>query len=202
MVTPMIVRRFRPAYVMAVGSVLGAIGLAMLTQVDAGSSIGVIVASSIVFSLGLAPVFTLATDMMIGTAPPERAGAAAAISETGAELGGALGIAILGSIGAVIYRSRMSSAIPSSVEPQLAEDARSTLGGALAAASELPLQLGNQLLDAGRDAFVEGLQLMAAVSTVAALAMAVIVVVLLRHVEPHTESDLPDQEPEGVAAVV
>ena len=46
-------------------------------------------------ALGLAPVFTLAADLMVSTAPPERAGAAAGISETSSEFGGALGIAVL-----------------------------------------------------------------------------------------------------------
>src|SRR5205807_8288742 len=58
----------------------------------------------------LAPAFTLSTDLVIGSAPPERAGAAAALSETGSELGGALGIAILGTIGTGGYRSSMAHA--------------------------------------------------------------------------------------------
>ena len=54
-------------------------------------------------ALGLAPVLTLTTDLIVGSAPPERAGAASGISETAVELGGALGISILGSIGIAIY---------------------------------------------------------------------------------------------------
>lgn len=50
--------------------------------------------------LAISPVVTLATNLVVGSAPPERAGAASAISETSAEFGGALSIAILGSIGA------------------------------------------------------------------------------------------------------
>ena len=54
---------------------------------------GALVVASVVISLGLAPVFGLTTELIVGSAPPERAGAASGISETGAELGGALGIA-------------------------------------------------------------------------------------------------------------
>ncbi|GLQ55464.1 hypothetical protein GCM10010862_27230 [Devosia nitrariae] len=96
----------------------------------------------VLFSLGLAPVFTLATDPIVGTAPPERAGAASAIAETSSELGGALGIAILGSIVTAIYRSAMASAVPPGVPHQAADAARDTLGGALAVAQQLPEMTG------------------------------------------------------------
>ena len=94
--------------------------------------------ASVIFSLGLAPVFTLATDLIVGARPPERAGAASAISETSAELGGALGIAILGSIGTAVYRGAMLRAVPAGVPAELAEAARDTLGGAVAAAASSP----------------------------------------------------------------
>ena len=56
------------------------------------------------FSLGLIQVITLAADLMVGSVPPERAGVASGLNETSADFGGALGIAVLGSIGTAIYR--------------------------------------------------------------------------------------------------
>ena len=53
----------------------------------------------------------------MGCVPPERAGVASGISETGAELGGALGIAVLGSIGVAVYRSEIADALPDGVHP-------------------------------------------------------------------------------------
>jgi hypothetical protein len=100
-----------------------------------------------------APVGTLATDIIVGSAPPEKAGAASGISETSAEFGGALGIAILGSIGTAVYRSEVANALPENVPPDAAEAARDTLGGALAVSDELPDQVGVGLLDAVREAF-------------------------------------------------
>ena len=101
-----------------VGLAMGAIGLAMLTQVDGPRRpLDVLVVASLVISLGLAPVFTLTTDLIVGSAPPERAGAASGISETGAELGGALGIAILGSIGVAIYRRELPDQLPATSRP-------------------------------------------------------------------------------------
>jgi DHA2 family multidrug resistance protein-like MFS transporter len=181
MLTPPIVRRMRPAYVMSGGLGLAAIGYALLAQVDGSSPLALVLAASVVFSLGEAPVFTLATDLVVGTAPSERAGTAAAISETSSELGGALGIAILGTIGAAVYRSQVD--IPPAVPPQAAEAARDTLGGAVATSGELPDAVASELLDSARDAFVSGLQLAALTSAVIGLATATLVAVVLRHVQ-------------------
>ena len=199
MLTPVVVRRLRPAFVMACGLALAAVGYALLTQVDGGSGLALLVTASVVFSLGEAPVFTLATDLVVGTAPPERAGAAAAISETSSELGGALGIAILGSIGTAVYRDRMSD-VPESVPPDVAEVASDTLGGAVAVADQLPAALGADLLGSARDAFTQGLQVTMGVSSAVAAGTAVFVLVLLRHVRAGAEeAEHPDLGPAAAA---
>jgi DHA2 family multidrug resistance protein-like MFS transporter len=182
MLTPVIVRGVRPAFVMGGGLLVAALGFGLLAQVDEGSGIAIFVVSSVVFSLGLAPVFTLATDLVVGTAPPERAGAASALSETSSELGGALGIATLGSIGTALYRGQVDDTVPAGVPPEEAEAARDTLGGAVAAADGLPDGLAAELLDAVREAFTQGLQVAALSSAAVAAATAVLAVVLLRHV--------------------
>lgn len=179
MVTPLIVRRFRPALVMAAGLALAAVGFGLITQVDGSSGLAILVTGFVVYSLGLAPVFTLANDVIIGTAPPERAGAAAALSETGSELGGALGIAILGSIGTAMYRGAMGGVMPAGVPREAIEAARGTLGGAVAVAERLPHQLGFALLGTAREAFTQSLRLAAVVCAVIAIAMAIITAVLL-----------------------
>ncbi len=134
----------------------------------------------VVFSLGLAPVFTLATDLIVGSAPPERAGAASALSETGSEFGGALGIAVLGSIGTAVYRSEMTSAAPSGIPPDAIEAARDTLGAALAVAEQLPGRLGAGLADTAREAFAMSLQITSAIAAVLAIVTAFGAVLLLR----------------------
>jgi DHA2 family multidrug resistance protein-like MFS transporter len=187
--TPVIVRRVRPAFVMAAGLVLAALGFAVFTQVDAASVFAVILVGSVLFSLGTAPVFTLTNDLIIGSAPPERAGAAAGISETAAEFGGALGIAIFGSIGVAIYRGAIASALPAGIPPEAAEIARDTLGGAIEVAGQLPGQLGPALIDAAREAFTQGLHVGAAISAVGSIGLAILVVTLLRRVPTPSESD-------------
>ena len=107
---PAIARRVRPAFVMGAGLRLGGRRVRRAHASSPRPASRGLVIGSVLFSLGLAPVFTLGTDLVVGAAPPERAGAAAAISETSSELGGALGIAILGSIGTAIYRGDMALA--------------------------------------------------------------------------------------------
>ena len=187
--TPVIVRRVRPAFVMAVGLVLAALGFAVFTQVDAASVFAVIVVGSVLFSLGTAPVFTLTNDLIIGSAPPKRAGAAAGISETAAEFGGALGIAIFGSIGVAIYRGAIASALPDRIPAEAAEIARDTLGGAIEVAGELPGQLGPALIEAAREAFTQGLHIGAAISAIGSIGLAILVVTMLRRVRTPSETD-------------
>jgi DHA2 family multidrug resistance protein-like MFS transporter len=182
MLTPAIVRHVRPAYVMASGLVVAAVGFGMLTLVDGPSGLAVIVTAFVVYSLGLAPVFTLATDIIVGSAPPERAGAASAISETGSELGGALGIAILGSIATAVYRHAMTEGVSSAVPAAAAHAARDTLGRAVAVASELPHDLGVELLGVARAAFGDAFHLTAIISAAVVLATALVAAVALRDV--------------------
>jgi DHA2 family multidrug resistance protein-like MFS transporter len=184
MLAPQIVRRVQPAFVMGGGLLLAAIGLGMLTQIEAGSGLPILVTASIVMSLGLAPVFTLGTDLIIGSAPPERAGAASGISETSAEFGGALGIAVLGSIGVAVYRSDVIDAVPAEVPAAAADAARDTLGGAVAVAGQLPEQLGGALVDAAHVAFTNGFHLTAAIGAVISLAIAAMATRILRNARP------------------
>jgi DHA2 family multidrug resistance protein-like MFS transporter len=198
MLTPVLASRVRPGLVMAGGLGLAAVGFGLLTQLgsDRAAGLAVLVTGSVVFSLALAPVDTLATDLAVGSAPPERAGAASALAETSAEFGGALGIAILGVVGIAVYRRQMAHALPGGVAPQAAAAARDTLGGALAAAGQLPDQLGQALLGAARQAFTQGLHLAFAVSAAAAVAVAILAAVLLRRLRPSSESQAQlDPEP-------
>lgn len=138
--------------------------------------------------MGISPVVILATDLIVGSAPVERAGAASAISETSSELGGALGIAIFGSIGTAIYRLAMWDAVPDGLPPEGLEAARSTVGGAVAVAGQLPGQLGAQLLATARAAFTRAFELTAAIRAAVSLVTAIGVMVLLRRVRGRSES--------------
>jgi DHA2 family multidrug resistance protein-like MFS transporter len=177
---PHLAQRLRPAYLIGGGLLLAAVGLGVLAQVGADDGLPALVTASVVISLGLAPVFGLTTEMIVGAAPPEKAGAASGISETGAELGGALGIAVLGTIGVAIYRSSLADDLPASVPSSAAEAAQDTLGAAVMAAERLPDALGTVVVDVARDAFVQGMQLTSGIAALVAVGLAVFAFVMLR----------------------
>ncbi|MGW1340532.1 MFS transporter [Kribbella sp. NPDC002412] len=104
LLAPRLANRFGPGRVIAAGLVLAVAGFVVLTQVG---PLGVLVTGSIIISAGLAPTMALATNLMIGASPEERAGGAAAISSTAPQLGGALGIALLGSLITAVYRNQL-----------------------------------------------------------------------------------------------
>jgi DHA2 family multidrug resistance protein-like MFS transporter len=187
---------------MAGGMVLAALGFAVFLTLDEGSGFLPFLIGSVVFSLGLAPVFTLAIDLIVGVAPPERAGAASAIAETAAEFGGALGIAIFGSIGVAIYRSGIAQGIPDGVPAAASDVARDTLGGAVQVAAQLPDRLGVPLLEVARGAFIDGIHVSSLISVIGALGLAAMSAIWLRRrgvgAEPMAED--ADEDTEGAAA--
>lgn len=181
-VAPRFIHKFRPAYVLGGSLALAAVGLGLLLLVDTTSGLPIVVAASLVISLALSPMFNLTTELTVGSAPPERAGAASGVSETGAELGGALGISILGSIGTAVYRGAVANDLPAGIPSEAAAAAHDTLGGAVEVAQQLPDGMGVALLDVAREAFVQGLHIAASISGVVAIVAAIIAVVVFRGV--------------------
>ena len=195
MVTPRLARVVKPSALMSAGLAISAIGYWMVTSFDSTTGFPMFGLSAFVLSIGVAPVFTLTTDLIIGSAPPERAGAAGAISETSAEFGGALGIAVFGSIGVAVYRALLADAIPPGVTPEATGTAMATLGGALEVAGQLSGAAGDALRDAARGAFVRGLRICAAISAVGSVALAVFALTSLRDVRGSSEtSEMPSPE--------
>jgi MFS transporter, DHA2 family, multidrug resistance protein len=189
LVTPKLARRVRPSQLMGWGLALSGLGLVMVARVGPTTSVLYFAIATFVFSIGSSPVFTLTTDLIIGSAPPERAGAASGLSETSAEFGGALGIALFGSIGVAVYRTMLGDAIPPTVSPAVAESLKATLGGALAAASELPAEVGATVTEAARAAFMRGLRVCVAISAVGSFVLAVFAGRALRNVRPASERE-------------
>jgi MFS transporter, DHA2 family, multidrug resistance protein len=176
MLAPAFVARVSPGVVLAVALALAAAGFAILAFAD-GSGLAVAVIGSVIFSLGVAPTVTLGTDLIVGAASPERAGAAAGISETGTELGMALGIAAIGSIGTAVYRSQLR--MPNDAPPWAVDVARGSVGGAQAMAGQLPDPLASEVLDAASTAFIRAVQVTAATSAAVAAALIPLALVLL-----------------------
>jgi len=177
---PVAAQRVRPAWLMSASLATCAGGFGLLTQVGPEAGLPLVVTGSVVFSLGLAPVYVLTTEVAVTSAPPERSGSASGILETTANLGGALGIALLGSLGGAIYRDAMTASGSLGLPPHLWEDARLTLGGAMATAARLPGPLAGELAGSARDAFTQAFCTVEAVGAGVMTALAVSAALLLR----------------------
>ncbi|MFC6225014.1 MFS transporter [Hymenobacter artigasi] len=171
-----------PSSIGALG--VAALGFGLLTQVGGASGFACLITGTFLYNLGLAVVFTQATDIVVGAAPPERAGAAAAISETAAELGGALGIALLGSVGAWVYRSQTLAISALPLPTEVVQAARQTLAGAALAAQGQAPAVHDALLGTAQHAFVAGMELVAGLSGVLMLALMALAWAQARRVQP------------------
>jgi DHA2 family multidrug resistance protein-like MFS transporter len=192
MLAPVVARTVRPGAVIAAGLVIAALGAIVLAELSATSSLAVLAAGMTLLGLGCGPIGALGTDILVAAAPPERAGAASAISETATELGGALGIALLGSLGTAIYRSTLTGKLPAAISTSTAAASKSTLGGAVSAATHVNGQLTHGLLPAARVAFTHGFVVAAAAAAAVSGATATIAALSLRNAQP---------EPVGEAGV-
>ena len=130
-----------------------------------------------VVGVGLGLAFTVASDVILASVPPHRAGSAAAVSETAYELGMALGIATLGSVLTAVYRT---VSVPPSLPGEIATQARDSLPSAIHAAQSLPAEQAERLLDPAREAFTHGLAVASGVGAALLLSAAVAVWWLLR----------------------
>jgi DHA2 family multidrug resistance protein-like MFS transporter len=172
------------ARVMSGAFVVGAGGFAVLSRVHADSRIIVLLVGAALLAAGLVAVLSLVTEVVMGAVSPERAGSASAVMETMSEFGGAMGIAVLGSIGSAVYGSRMADSLPAGLPASAANAASDTLAGATVVAGRLPEVAGADLLHAARVAFSDGLDAVSVVGCVILLAAAVMCAVLLRRSDP------------------
>ena len=161
-----------------VGLLLATLGYLLGTTLTGSSSVGVIVVIFVLVGGGAGLAETLTNDAILASVPPERAGAASGISETAYELGASLGVAILGSVLAAVYRTRLE--LPAGLDPAVADQARETLGGAVSAADGLPAGQADALLEAAKAAFAHGVDLTSAIGAVLAFLTAVVIGVALR----------------------
>ena len=129
--------RFGPVRTVIGGLLVNAAGMAAMAVAAYAESLLGILASSMIIGLGFVPVILTTTGLIVGTAPPERSGSASAISETSAEFGGALGVAILGSMATLVYRTAMSGADLSGLDAAQATAVSSTLAGAVETAQSM-----------------------------------------------------------------
>jgi DHA2 family multidrug resistance protein-like MFS transporter len=175
MIAPVLVRHFEHRTLIAGGMLLTAAGMVAMAVMHPSSGLTILVSAYVVMSFGINVAITLTTDNIMSVAPPERAGAASAISETSAELGLALGIAILGSIATASYRHLIIDNVPVGIREDLVTSARATLAGAVVVSRETGGVAGEMLLVAARDAFASSLNLVAVISALLVISVSVVV---------------------------
>ncbi|MFV6028053.1 MFS transporter [Streptomyces sp. NPDC056264] len=162
--TPFVARRIRPAYVLAGGLLVSLAGYAVIALAE-GVTVAALGLAVIMF--GAAPISVLGTALAVGSAPAEKAGAAAATGQTAYDLGLALGIAVTGSVAVAVYRGGIPADAPAA--------AHESVGAALVLPDE-------GLREQAREAFTTALHSASALSAVFALVTAVVVLTLLRKV--------------------
>ena len=159
--TPHLAKRFKTSHVMTAGMLIGAAGFALLTQTDSAERWWCRYAAG--DGARIRPCApresrmptSLIINLIVGSVPPAKAGAASAISETSGEFGIALGVALVGSLSTALYRAGLM--LPTGVPDAAADQARESLGGAAAVADDLPAGLASDLLDNAREAFTSGI---------------------------------------------
>ncbi|GAA1233433.1 MFS transporter [Prauserella halophila] len=183
LLVPRLARHVAVPQLIGAGLLLAAAGFVLVAVTGGGAGPAIVVAALVLVGFGVPLSEVLTNDLIVSTAPPERAGSAAAISETGFELGGALGAAVLGSVAMSVYHS--------GVPAGAGDAARETLGGAVAAARGLPPEQAEVLLDAAREAFVSGMRISAVAGAVLLVLTAVQAFVLLRRARTDTSAPVP-----------
>ncbi|MDL4816948.1 MFS transporter [Actinomadura opuntiae] len=185
MAAPALARRVRPATAIASGLAVSALGCLALVQAGGAPAA---VAGVTVLALGTGPLFALGTSLVVGSVPPERAGSAASMSETGNYLGGSLGLAVIGAAGAAFYHAGMG---------HVGGAASRSLAGAVADSAHLPPARAEDLLRTAHAAFTAGLHLTGVIATVIFAGLSVLVALSAR---PRRPSPSVPREPEAAPA--
>lgn len=172
--SPIFTAKFGTGRVIAAGFVIQAIGFGIATLLGVNSSYPLILAAVAPMALGMSLLMPPTTNAIVSALPQDKAGVASAVNDTTREVGGAIGIALMGTLVTVGYQAAMGDAVTGLPEP-LAELAEDSIGGAVRAASQLEPEVAGPLLDAANTAFVDGTTVAFAVAAVFSLVMAGII---------------------------
>ncbi|MBB5913736.1 DHA2 family multidrug resistance protein-like MFS transporter [Nocardia transvalensis] len=198
LVSAWLVRVWQPSKVLGGALVVAALGAGLFAWLSADPAAGTaaFIVGFLLVGAGVGVALTVSSDLVVGSAPPERAGAAAAVSETAYEAGVALGVAVLGSVVMAVFRHGLDvSQVPGS---QVGA-ARESLGSAVDTASTLPDQAAAALLEAARAAFVSGIHL-ASIATAAILLLAALIAFRTRTSPVRAGADRSGAAPEKASA--
>lgn len=194
---PRLVRRVRPAVVVAAGLAAASAGAAVVAATAPQADLVWTLAGFTVLYVGVTPTLALTTDLIVGSAPARRAGMASSVAESGGEFGLAGGMAFLGAAAMAVYQAGLAGSAPEGVAAGDLEAAGETVGGGVEAARGLSGELGTALLDAVRSSFADGLQAAAAAGAVLLALAAALALGFLRGAPPTGTARAAQDAPEG-----
>ncbi len=172
--SPRLVARFGAHRVVPTGFVIQATGFALLSQLEVDTAYWQLALAFVCLGVGMALLMPASTEAIVGSLPRDKAGVASAVNDTTREVGGSIGIALLGTLLATGYRSGLGSAADA-LPGEAGELARDGLGGALQVAGQLPAGAADALVESARAAFLDGTSLAFGVAVVLGLVTAAVI---------------------------
>jgi MFS family permease len=192
--------RFGTKLVVASGLAIVAGALALLSQAEVSSSYEFIAVVLALLGLGMSIAMAPATESIMGSLPKEKAGIGSAMNDTTRQVGGALGVAVLGSITAASYHASIEgSSVVAALPAQAQAAAHDSIGGAVAVAHQLPVG-GAQLIADASQSFVHAMNSTVLIGAAIALAGALVALLFLPARATEAEDELVEVDmvtPEG-----
>ena len=176
-------KRFSPRIVVPAALTLSIGGYVTVALVAGSDSLVAMIAAFVALGIGIGMAETVSNELILSSAPPDKAGAASAVSETAYELGAVLGTSVLGGLLTALYRLNLQ--LPAGIPADAADAARETLAGAVHAADSVGGELGAAIRDAAALAFDGGVTVTALIGAALVAVAAVIAAVTLRGARAH-----------------
>ena len=193
-------RRIGTKSVIVPGLLLIALGLGFLSQTTVGDGYRWCLPFFLLIGCGVGLALAPSTDSVMGSVPKEEAGVGSATSDTSMQVGGALGVAVLGTALNLRYQHLMLALIGHhAVPPAIHDVILGSLGGALQVAARIPGPAGAALADAARRSFVSGMDLGLLIASIVVAAAACVVLLALpqRPSPPGTPTQAPGRPRAG-----
>jgi EmrB/QacA subfamily drug resistance transporter len=196
-----VVERIGSKVVVGTGLSVAAVGLVMASRLTAGASYPEVLASLVVLAAGMALVMPPATESIMGSLPPAKAGVGSAVNDTTREVGGALGVAVLGSVMSSTYGPRVTDAVGGlPVASEQANAIRDQIGAAMEAAGRIGGEPGRLLADVASRGFADGMSTAFLIGA-AALVLGAVIVALFLPAKAHDHEDWVVEAGDGSGSV-
>ena len=192
------VQKFGNKKVVATGLLLVTASLVLFTTFDPNISALHLIGVTVIMGLGMANVMAPCTDSIMGSLPRNKAGVGSAVNDTTRQMGGAIGVAVFGSLMASHYTSSISSKlqgkVPADVYSRVSNNVGSAAGFVKDAGASLPKGLPAQLTTAANESFTSGLHIVGIVAACITLLAAVGVAIFLP-ARARDDEPAPGEEP-------